>query len=90
MEPESTKWVVQKVSADDPGSMMVEWDTFNVGILEGANFRTIYSCWSEEDANFLLTALQWYTSFKEGNIIGVESGKATPPSKKPRRKVKNG
>ena len=41
------------------------------------------------DADFLLTAIKWYTSFKEGSILAIEPGKATPMKKapKPRKKV---
>jgi hypothetical protein len=79
---DETKWVQQIISADDPGAMTVEWDTFNIGNIEQDRFRTIYACWSKEDADFLLSALRWYTSFKEGNIGGVEPGKAVPKTRK--------
>ena len=82
-----TTWVVQKVVAEDPGSMMVEWDTFNVGVIEGDQFRVIYTCWSQPDADLLLSALRWYTSFKEGCIPGVEAGKAVPVKKTRKKRV---
>jgi hypothetical protein len=75
---DETKWVQQIISADDPGAMDVEWDTFNIGTVEQDRFRTIYACWSKEDADFLLTALRWYTSFKEGKVMGLEPGVALP------------
>jgi hypothetical protein len=91
MEPESkeTSWVVQKVVAEDPGAMVVEWDTFNIGVVEGDTFRAIYTCWSQPDADFLLSALRWYTSFKEGRIPGVEAEKAVP-AKTRKKGVSNG
>lgn len=79
-----TQWVLQKIIAEDPGSMAVEWDTFNIGVIEDNTFRTIYSCYSQPDADFLLGALGWYTTFKEGSILGIEPGKALP--KKPVKK----
>jgi len=67
--------------------MSVDWDTYNIGVLEGGKFRTIYTCWSIDDANFLLTALGWYTTFKEGSIPDVESGKAVPVKTKRAKKI---
>jgi hypothetical protein len=78
---EETQWVLQVISADDPGAMSVDWDTFNIGVIEGGKFRTIYACWSQEDADFLLSGLRWYTTFKEGSIGATEPGKAVPKAK---------
>ena len=84
----STQWVIQKIVAEDPGSMTVEWDTFNIGVIEEDQFRAIYSCWTKMDADFLLTAIKWYTSFKEGSILAIEPGKAVPLKKVPRSRKK--
>ena len=62
-------WVCQKILADDPGAVAVEWDTFNVGLLEEGHFRTVYSCWSQEDADYLLASLRWYSEFQEQGIM---------------------
>ena len=69
MEPEKNVWISQKILPDDPGSMAVDWDTFNVGLLEDGVFRTIYSCWSQEDADFLLAAVRWYSEFQDQGVM---------------------
>lgn len=79
-----TQWILQKIIAEDPSPMAVEWDTYNIGVVEDGVFRVIYSCFALPDAEFLIGALGWYTSFKEGNIVGLETGKAAP--KKPAKK----
>jgi len=84
---EETQWVLQKVLAEDPGPMSVEWDTFNIGVIEDGVFRTIYSCYAQTDADFLQGALRWYTSFKEGNIPGVKVEKAVPKRTKKRIQI---
>ena len=81
---EGTQWVIQVISMDEPGAN-VEWDTYNVGVIEDGQFQTIYTCYKSHDAQFLLGALRWYASFKEGMIEPLETGKAVPvkpPAKK--------
>jgi len=75
-------WVCQKILADDPGSVVVEWDTFNVGLLEDGSFRTVYSCWSQEDADFLLASLRWYSDFQEQGIMS-----SLPKTIRPKRVI---
>lgn len=65
----SQEWVLQKINCDDPGAMNVDWDTFNVGLLENGEFRSIYSCWDQQDANHVLSALRWYETFTKDGII---------------------
>jgi hypothetical protein len=76
-------WVQQKVSSDEPGFMSVEWDTFNVGTVEGDEYKCKYSCFTQEDCDHLLAALRWYDSFSAGVI------KEQIESKKPSRKKVN-
>lgn len=78
---EKTTWISQKILPDDPGSIMVEWDTFNIGLLEDGVFRTIYSCWSQEDADYLLAALRWFSEFQDAGVM-----RATKPSSIPKRR----
>ncbi len=74
---EGTQWVIQVIAMDDPGTQ-VEWDTYNVGVIEEGQFKTIYTCFQEHDAEFLLGALKWYTTFKEGMVVTIPPGKAVP------------
>lgn len=70
-EQEKFVWVCQKIQADDPGAVSVEWDTFNIGLLEDGLFRTVYSCWSQDDANYLLASLRWYSEFQDHGIMSA-------------------
>ena len=73
-------WVVQKIQADDPGAVSVEWDTFNIGLLEDGLFRTVYSCWSQDDADYLLASLRWFSEFQDHGIM--QAIPKTPRSKR--------
>jgi hypothetical protein len=79
------EWVLQTVLCDDPGAMAVDWDTFNIGVVEDGVFRSIYSCWCLPDAEHLLSALRWYSTFSKDGII-KEPVQPVPQTKK-RKKV---
>ena len=80
MEAEKITWISQKILPDDPGTLVVDWDTFNVGLLEEGQFRTIYTCWSQEDADYILAALRWFSEFQEKGIMSTTT--SSSPSKK--------
>lgn len=77
-------WVIEKIATDDASTMEVEWDTWNIGIVEDDRFRAVYSCFSEADAIRLKTALEWFEQFEKGTVRpAVIPAKKRPVAKKP-------
>jgi len=82
-------WVTQQIKTDDPGVVSVDWDTYNIGVIEDNVFRTIYSCWSEKDAEYLISALNWYSTFVADGVIKepvIAQPKKKRTPRKPRQK----
>lgn len=81
-------WVIEKISTDDASTMDVDWDTWNIGLVEDDQFRAIYSCFSEEDARRLKAALEWFEQFERGLVrpAVIPPKKRTPIKRKPVRK----
>lgn len=81
-------WVIEKIGTDEPGVAETDWDTWNIGVVEDDCFRVVYSCFAEEDARRLKTALEWFEQFEKGNVrpAVIPTKKRTPAKRKPVRK----
>jgi len=75
-------WIVQTLLTDDPSGVEVAWDTWNIGVCEDGLFRALYCCYSQEDADRLVAALEWYETFQYG-VVPADAPKP-PEAKKPR------
>lgn len=80
-------WIIEEILSDDPGSIEVGWDTYNVGLVEEGRFRSIYSCWCEADAKRLVRALDMDDLWETGVCPGIPV-RRPPARKKPATKKK--
>lgn len=76
-----SRWVIEALGTEEASTVEVEWDTWNIGIVEGDRFRAVYSCFTEADALRLKAALEWYDALEQGIVKGA----AAPCRKKPVR-----
>lgn len=77
-------WIIETILTDEPSSVDVDWDTWNIGVVEKGRFRVVYTCFCEEDAIKLKSALEIYDMYEAGVVPG-EIPKYEPPSKRAKK-----
>jgi len=76
------QWVIERLSPSENDD--VEWDSFNLGIVEEGFFRTVGTFFSEEDALKFKGSVEWLETLEEFTISA-----APVPAIKPRTKARS-
>ncbi len=78
------EWVLARLDPNEGDD--VDWESFNIGLVEDGVFRTVFTCFSEEDARYALAAFRWFDTFKDG-VIADASIPQRPKKRTSRRRL---
>lgn len=79
---QKNQWVIERLDPEDGAS--VDFEVFNLGIVEEGFFRTVGTFFDENDATKFRAAIEWLETLEEFTISA-----APVPAIKPRTKARS-